>query len=283
MKNFFNRFCAGAALLAALPLFTTTRSFCAEQDAACLTFEEYRKQLAQTDPVIEPQKPEQPAPKTEFKVRLAGPANVVLKKLGLDPAHPEKQRKIYFFDTPDRACLGQGVVLRLSLSRNRAETTVKFSPAPAAMPVELLEAKDFKVEFDSAPGMKKLTTSLGLKITEQSAAKALSGDPAQAFSPLQRKMPAMLGRKKIPWNKLEPVGPAYSSTWKTGCATLPETTIEMWLYNEAQYFEISVRTGPDPETVKRDTAALLQCLKARDIRSAPDQTGKTSFVLHARR
>lgn len=76
-----------------------------------------------------------------------------VRALGMDPLDAEI-RQVYFFDTPDLALNGQGVVVRARrIQRKRGDTVIKLRPvAPDRLPHEFRTAKHMVVEVDAMPG-----------------------------------------------------------------------------------------------------------------------------------
>ena len=73
--------------------------------------------------------------------------------LGIDPLEAQI-RQIYFFDTPDLALSGSGVVVRARRVQGKGDdSVVKLRPVvPADLPDELRRSASFFVEVDAMPG-----------------------------------------------------------------------------------------------------------------------------------
>ena len=73
--------------------------------------------------------------------------------LGMDPLEAQI-RQIYFFDTPDLALSGSGVVVRARRVQGKGDdSVVKLRPVvPADLPEDLRRSAGFFVEVDAMPG-----------------------------------------------------------------------------------------------------------------------------------
>lgn len=224
------------------------------------------------------------AARTEYKVRVdETTAETALKALGLDPLRPHKTRRIYFFDTAARDCFAQGIIIRARENGGKSDSTIKVFPAPPLVPEEIYSAKGYKAEFDRTPAGSKLTIALGEDSSVTSINQAIAGNPAKAFSKLQRAMPELLGRKPVPWHKLRVYGPVKSSEWDADCPGTSGISAEYWELNGAYYLGLSIKSGPDKETVRKEIAAFVNHMRALGIRLSPNQTGKTEFVFNSAR
>src|SRR5688500_2753024 len=73
--------------------------------------------------------------------------------LGIDPLDA-RLRQVFFFDTPDLALDGAGVVVRARRTQGAPDdNVVKLRPVvPKELPDELRARRDFVVEVDAMPG-----------------------------------------------------------------------------------------------------------------------------------
>lgn len=221
------------------------------------------------------------AARTEYKVRVdETTAQAALKALGLDPFRPHKTRRIYFFDTAAHDCFAQGLILRVRENGSKSDSTVKVFPAPPSVPEEIFSAKGYKAEFDRTPVSSKLTISLGDGTSVSDINQAIAGNPQKAFSKLQRSTPEMLGRKAVPWHELRVYGPVKSSEWDADCPGTSGIAAEYWELNGAYYLGLSIKSGPDKETIRKEIAAFVNRLKQVGIKLSQNQTGKTEFVFN---
>src|SRR5204862_5962863 len=89
----------------------------------------------------------------ELKLTVPEPAQLTTARaLGLDPLQAEI-RQVFFFETPDLALDGHGVVVRARRSQKKGDdTVVKLRPVePSKVPQALRRSPSFGIELDASP------------------------------------------------------------------------------------------------------------------------------------
>jgi hypothetical protein len=169
--------------------------------------------------------------------------------LGVDPLNA-RIRQVYFFDTPDLALDGAGVVVRARRTQGAPDdTVVKLRPVvPTDLPIELRERKDFVVEVDAMPGKYVCSASFkgeakagGVKQT------ILEGKPvSKLFSKPQRAFFAEHAPKGVELDDLAVLGPVIALKLKVLPAALDrKLAVELWLYPDgSRIAELSTKCAP---------------------------------------
>lgn len=179
-----------------------------------------------------------------------------------------RERRVWFFDTPDRALLDAGVIVRGRVGGGGGELTVKVRGIDLSDDVIEVyvdaHGDAFKVEDDVAGG--SITEALSLKVDD------LPGEPPDQLSLAQLALIAHAG-VTVPWDRIAPLGPVSAETWKVPKHDL---TVERWTIGDEALVEVSRRgTAPPDELV--DALAGLLAEWDVDVRGLPG--GKTRWAL----
>lgn len=169
-----------------------------------------------------------------------------LKRYGLDPAK-QADRYIYFFDTPDLALLGAGVIARARrVVGGRHDSTVKFRPVvPDQVPKRWQKYKGFKIEADASDRGVVTSASLTMPVEKGLIKQVAAGDEpiGSLFTEEQINFLLSLAHRKLSYSKLIVLGPIEAFRWKLAEAALPwPLTLELWRRPDGeQTMEVSVK------------------------------------------
>jgi hypothetical protein len=186
--------------------------------------------------------------------------------LGVDPLNA-RIRQVYFFDTPDLALDGAGVVVRARRTQGAPDDTViKLRPVvPGDLPDELRARKDFVVEVDAMPGKYVCSASFKGQAKAGTVKDTVSGEQPlrRLFSKSQREFFTDHAPKGIGLDDLSVLGPVIALKLKL----LPEgldrkLAVELWLYPDgSRIAELSTKCAPadwlETTTQSRDFLAEM--------------------------
>lgn len=205
----------------------------------------------------------------------------VTRALGIDPLDADLCQ-VTFFDTPDLALNGQGVVVRARRTRAGDDVVVKLRPVtPSELPAELRERSGFGVEVDAMPGGFVCSARLKAKLRSGKVKEALSGDRSvrslftkaqQAF--LEQHAPAGIGL-----DQLSVLGPITLLKLKFVPPGLDRRLVaELWGYPDgSRVLELSTKCAPgDAFEVAQATRSYLE---GRGVDLGGDQATKTKTAL----
>ncbi|HUO74743.1 MAG TPA: hypothetical protein VMU39_28515 [Solirubrobacteraceae bacterium] len=202
--------------------------------------------------------------------------------LGMDPLEAQI-RQVFFFDTPELALDGQGIVVRARRIQGKGgDSIVKLRPVvPAELPAELRASASFRVEVDALPG--GFVCSGTLKGTPPAAdvLRAARGElPARKlFSKEQRQFFAAHAPDGIGLDDLVVLGPIFVLKLRFTPEELGRRVVaEMWLYPDgSRILELSTRcmTG-EAFQVAAETRAFLG---GRGVDLTGEQQTKTRTAL----
>jgi hypothetical protein len=236
------------------------------------------------------------SPELEEMLNLVGDADSVELKLtvpdedrqsaaaalGVDPLDA-RIRQVYFFDTPDLALDGAGVVVRARRTQGAPDdTVVKLRPVvPEDLPPELRARKDFVVEVDAMPGKYVCSASFKGQAKAGTVKETVSaGQPLRKlFSKPQRAFFAAHAPKGVGLDDLSVLGPVIALKLKLVHAALDrKLAVELWLYPDgSRIAELSTKCAPadwlETTTQSRD---LLQAL---GVSLSGEQATKTRVAL----
>ena len=185
--------------------------------------------------------------------------------LGLDPLDAQI-RQVFFFDTPDLALDGAGVVARARRIQGReSDSVVKLRPVvPADLPKTLRRSPNFVVEVDAMPGGYVCSASLKGKLPADAVLRSVSGEkPLRAlFSKEQQAFFAAHAPDGATINDLSVLGPIFVLKLKVLPMTFSRRlVVEMWIYPDgSRILELSTKCGPGE--------ALNVAVEARRFRQA---------------
>jgi hypothetical protein len=206
-----------------------------------------------------------------------------LAALAIDPLNAQI-RQIYFFDTPDLALSGGGVVVRARRVQGKGDdAVVKLRPVvPTDLPEELRRSANFFVEVDLMPGGFVCSASLrGVPRKTDVRATVTGGLPLRKlFSAEQREFYAAHAPEAVELNNLSVLGPIFVLKVRL----IPEElagrrlVAEMWFYPDgSRLLELSTKCLP---TEGFQVAAVVRSyLAARGVDISGEQETKTKKAL----
>jgi hypothetical protein len=169
--------------------------------------------------------------------------------LGVDPLNA-RIRQVYFFDTPDLALDGAGVVVRARRTQGAPDdTVVKLRPVvPKQLPADLRARKDFVVEVDAMPGKYVCSASFKGSVKAGAVQETVSGGQPlrKLFSKSQRAFFADHAPKGVELDDLSVLGPVIALKLKLVHADLDrKLAVELWLYPDgSRIAELSTKCAP---------------------------------------
>jgi hypothetical protein len=169
--------------------------------------------------------------------------------LGVDPLNA-RIRQVYFFDTPDLALDGAGVVVRARRTQGAPDdTVVKLRPVvPKQLPSELRARKDFVVEVDAMPGKYVCSASFKGSVKAGSVQETVSGGQPlrKLFSKPQQAFFADHAPEGVELDDLSVLGPVIALKLKLLPAGLDrKLAVELWLYPDgSRIAELSTKCAP---------------------------------------
>jgi hypothetical protein len=168
--------------------------------------------------------------------------------LGID-ALDARIRQVFFFDTPDLALDGAGVVVRARRTQGAPDdNVVKLRPVvPAQLPEHLRERPDFVVEVDAMPGAFVCSGSFKGEARASVAEVAAGTQPIRKlFSKPQRAFFAEHAPDGVELDDLSVLGPVHAFKLKLTPKELGRRlAVELWLYPDGtQILELSTKCAP---------------------------------------
>lgn len=175
--------------------------------------------------------------------------SAAIKGLGLDPVEAQP-RQAFFFDTPDLALNGAGVVVRARrIQGGGADTVVKLRPVdPHTVDVELRRSASFKIEVDAMPGGYVCSASYKGVCTGEEVLNVAAGTLplASLFAKEQRAFYDAHAPAGVSLDALQTMGPLFLLRAKHQPKTFGRRiVVEMWLYPDgSRVLEISTKCQP---------------------------------------
>jgi hypothetical protein len=170
--------------------------------------------------------------------------------LGVDPLEAQI-RQIFFFDTPDLALNGSGVVVRARRIQGKGDdSVVKLRPVvPADLPDDLRRSAGFFVEVDAMPGGFVCSASLRGAPRKTDIRSTVAGGLPQRklFSREQRAFYAAHAPEGIGLDDLAVLGPIFVLKLRLTPEELDRRrlVVEMWLYPDgSRLLELSTKCSP---------------------------------------
>jgi hypothetical protein len=202
--------------------------------------------------------------------------------LELDPLEAQL-RQVFFFDTPDLALDGHGVVARARRIQGKGgDSIVKLRPVvPNELPEDLRLSKAFRVEVDALPG--GFVCSGTLKGTPDSADVLLAAKGElplpKLFSKEQRQLFSAHAPEGIDLDDLVVLGPIFVLKLRFEPPELGRRVVaEMWIYPDgSRILELSTRC--DTAEAFQVAAELRAFLTQRGIDLSGEQETKTRKAL----
>jgi hypothetical protein len=202
--------------------------------------------------------------------------------LELDPLEAQL-RQVFFFDTPDLALDGHGVVARARRIQGKGgDSIVKLRPVvPNELPADLRLSKSFRVEVDALPG--GFVCSGTLKGTPDPADVLLVAKGElplpKLFSKEQRQLFSDHAPEGIALDDLVVLGPIFVLKLRFEPPELGRRVVaEMWIYPDgSRILELSTRC--DTAEAFQVAAELRAFLTQRGIDLSGEQETKTRKAL----
>ena len=198
--------------------------------------------------------------------------------LQIDPLDAQI-RQVVFFDTPDLALNGVGVVVRARRVQGVGDdSVVKLRPVvPESIPTELRRTNDFVVEVDAMPGGFVCSGSYKGKLGRSDVRPVLFGERPirKLFSKSQRAFLAKHAPEGTNLDDLAVLGPINVLKVKFNPPELVRKMVaELWFYPDGSHIlELSTKCPPsDAFTVAAECRALLA---DRGIDTGGEQQTKT--------
>jgi hypothetical protein len=219
----------------------------------------------------------------ELKVTLPESGHrSALRALELDPMDAQV-RQVFFFDTPDLALNGSGVVVRARRVQGRGgDTVVKLRPVvPEDLPVDLRHSGSLGVEVDVMPGGFVCSGSMKGKATNAEIREAVFGKRTlrKVFSKEQRAFFAANAPEGIGFDDLQVLGPTFVLKVNFQPPELGRRLVaELWFIPDgSRVFELSTKCLPgEAFQVAAESRAYLEGL---GLDLAPDPQTKTKTTL----
>ena len=203
--------------------------------------------------------------------------------LGIDPLEAQI-RQIYFFDTPDLAVSGSGVVVRARRVQGKGDdSVVKLRPVvPAELPDDLRASASLFVEVDAMPGGFVCSASLrGIPRKTDVRTTLAGGLPLRKlFSREQRAFYAAHAPEGIGLDDLSVLGPIFVLKGRLTPEELDGRRLiaEMWLYPDgSRLLELSTKCLPAEGF--QVAAVVRSFLASRGVDIGGEQETKTRKAL----
>jgi hypothetical protein len=173
----------------------------------------------------------------------------VVAALGLDPIAGQI-RQVFFFDTPELALSGNGVVVRARRVQGRTgDTVVKLRPVvPAELPDDLRRSGSLTVEVDAMPGGYVCSASMKAKAANEEIHVAVTGGRRvrKLFTKEQRAFLAANAPEGVALDDLAVLGPIFVLKAKFQPPGFERRFVaELWLYPDgSRILELSTKCLP---------------------------------------
>jgi hypothetical protein len=202
--------------------------------------------------------------------------------LGMDPLDAYI-RQVVFFDTPDLALEGAGVVVRVRRSQGRSDdSVVKLRPVvPGELPDEVRAAEAFGVEVDAMPGGFVCSGSYKGELKAGRVKEAIAGERpvSKLFSKEQRAFYEEHAPAGIGLDDLRILGPINLLKLKYAPEGYDRKLVaELWMYPDgSRILELSTKCRPEEAfQVAAETRAYLS---GRGVNLSGEQQTKTKTAL----
>jgi len=203
----------------------------------------------------------------ELKLTIPeGAQRPVVAALGLDPLAGQI-RQVFFFDTPELALNGNGVVVRARRVQGRTgDTVVKLRPVvPAELPDDLRRSGSLTVEVDAMPGGYVCSATLKAKAANEEIHVAVTGGRrvSKLFTKEQRAFLAAHAPEGVALDDLAVLGPIFVLKVRFQPPGIDRRFVaELWLYPDgSRILELSTKCLPgEAFQVAIETRAYLEGL-----------------------
>jgi hypothetical protein len=203
-------------------------------------------------------------------------------RLGMDPL-AAYIRQVVFFDTPELALEGAGVVVRARRSQGRSDdSVVKLRPVvPGQLPDGVRAAETFGVEVDAMPGGYVCSGSYKGELKAGRVKEAMAGERPvrELFSKEQRAFYEAHAPDGIGLDDLAVLGPVNLLKLKYSPDGYDRKLVaELWMYPDgSRILELSTKCRPDEAfQVAAETRAYLS---GRGVNLSGEQQTKTRTAL----
>ena len=219
----------------------------------------------------------------ELKVTVPEHAQLsTVRALGLDPLRAQI-RQVLFFDTPDLALDGHGVVVRARRSQKKGDdTVVKLRPVePSKLSRAVRRSPGFGIELDASPAGYVCSGSLKGTPASADVREVMSGERAlhELLSEEQQALFAEHAPEGIGLGDLSILGPILVLKLKDSPEEFGRRMVsELWLYPDgSRIFELSTKCKPSEAfEVAAEARAFLS---SRGVDLDANQQTKTRTAL----
>ena len=201
--------------------------------------------------------------------------------LGMDPLDAQI-RQVVFFDTPDLALEGAGVVVRARRSQGRSDdSVVKLRPVVPGELDEVRAAETFGVEVDAMPGGYVCSGSYKGELKAGRVKDAMAGERPvrELFSKGQRAFYEAHAPDGISLDDLTVLGPINLLKLKYSPDGYDRKLVaELWMYpNGSRILELSTKCRP--EEAFQVAAETREYLSGHGVNLSGEQQTKTRTAL----
>jgi hypothetical protein len=187
------------------------------------------------------------ADSVELKLTVPEPhQRSTVAALALDPLEAQI-RQVFFFDTPDLALDGAGVVARARRIQGKGgDSIIKLRPVtPSELPADLRRSDAFRVEVDALPGGFVCSATLKGSPDQADVRRAANGELSlkKLFSKEQRELFAAHAPKGVKLDDLTVLGPIFVLKLRFVPAGFGRKMVaEIWNYPDgSRILELSTR------------------------------------------
>jgi hypothetical protein len=218
----------------------------------------------------------------ELKMNVPSGQRMALRSLRVDPLLG-KLREVVFFDTPELALFGAGVVVRGRRTQGRDDdTVVKLRPiVPADLSPAVRESPNLKVELDITRQAWVVSASLKGTRPAGTVTETLAGARPleKLFTKEQRQFLAAHLPPDVGWANLVPLGPVYVVVVKAVPPGFSQKlTVEQWHFpGQVPLVELSTKAAPNDVLRVRDDA--VEFLQRLGLSPTGEQQPKTGTAL----
>lgn len=205
-----------------------------------------------------------------------------LARFGLT-ARNDEERYIYFFDTPELALLGAGIIARARRTvGDEHDSTVKFRPVnPAEVGGKWRKFRDFKVEADASETSLVKSASFSMKVAPGLIKRVAVGKKpiAAVFTQEQEDFIVAMTGQRIDFSKLAVLGPLMAQRWQFEDPACPwPISAELWRREDGErLMEVSIK-APAAQAAAAVGGFLAYLAEMGAERDGSEQT-KTRWAL----
>jgi hypothetical protein len=188
----------------------------------------------------------------------------------------QTSNQIYFFDTPNRSLLNQGVIVRVRQgAKNDLAVKVRLHEGDHKIESSKLR-DDFGCEIDRTEAGANTTYSVG----QSYELRDVPNDGDELFNALSSRQLELLKKAhvSVPWSQVRRISGISSTTWTTRSESPSgKLTLEYWEFPGGTILELSAKSSASEWELKN--ADLQRIVKLKGLSLSPDQETKTSTVL----